>query len=138
MALVWARQEFVVQGYEEIKRKKRFSKRTEYVKKPIKYLTSVEAICDETRVNDIIEEKIKEELEEAKGWDNDFRGEVFYRKYCKPAELYSYPDGKEFEMEIEYIRDWKMKKIMKELDGNQFAILCKELGISAGEAATKI
>lgn len=138
MALVKVKQEFVVQGYEEIKRKKRFSKRTEYVKKPIKYLTSVEAICDETRVNDIIEEKIKEELEEAKGWDNDFRGEVSYRKYCKPAELYSYPAGKEFEMEIEYIRDWKMKTILEELDANQFATLCKELGISGGEAISKI
>lgn len=30
-----------------------------------------------------------------------------------------------------------MEKIMKELDGNQFATLCKELGISAGEAVAR-
>lgn len=138
MALVWASQEFVVQGYEEIERKKRFSNRIEYIKKTIKYLIGVGTICDESEVSNIIEEKIKEELEKAKGWDSDFRGEVSYRKYCKPAEFYDYPTGKEFELKIDYIRDWKMKEILKQLDGNQFAILCKELGISGAEAVARI
>ena len=49
----------------------------------------------------------------------------------------SYPDGKVQKLKLDYIRDWKMEEIIKELDGNKFAALCKELGITAGEALLK-
>lgn len=137
MALVCARQEFVVDGYKEVKRKKPFGKKIEYVKEPIRYLTGVEVICDELEVNNIIEEKIKEKLEEEKGRNDNFNGEVSYRKYAEPAELYGCHDRIEFKLQIEYIRDWKMQKILQELDANQFAILCKELGISGAKAVAR-
>lgn len=138
MALVRASQEFVVDGYKEVKRKKPFRKKTEYIKEPIRYLTGVKVICDELEVNNIIEEKIKEKLEEEKGWNDNFRGKVSYRKYAEPAELYGCHDRIEFKLEIEYIRDWKMQKVLQELNANQFAILCKELGISGTEAVKKV
>lgn len=139
MALVYATQSLVIEGYKVEERKKWFSNCTEEVKKPIRYLTGVKAICDESNVISVIEEKIKEEVEKAKGYyEGNFNGEVSYRKYCKPNEFYGYPDGKECKLKIEYIRDWKMQKILEELDGNQFATLCRELGISAEEVSTRV
>ena len=55
----------------------------------------------------------------------------------RSGELDDYPDGKEAELRIDYIRNWKMEKIIRELDGNMFAVLCKELGITASEALLK-
>lgn len=140
MALVWASQDFVVEAYEYVTRKKWFSNRTKSIKRQIKGLRGVEIICDESEVSNIIEEKIKEILEKEKRKYN--YSEISYRKYCKANEFdyrngIDYSNEKEFKLEVEYIRDWKMEKIMKELDGNQFAILCKELGISAVEAIAR-
>ena len=67
-------------------------------------------------------------------WGEDFEGWSSYRKYCTPGELEKYPDGIEYKLNIEYIRNWKMEKIIKELDATQFAILCKEVGISSEDA----
>ena len=137
MALVWASQSFVIEGHVELEIKRRFSKRTECVKKPILLLSWAKIICDASEVTSAIEEKIKEQLKKEKDYYKDFKGEISYRKYCKPNEFYEYPQGKEFNLKIEYIKDWKMKKILEELDGNQFAILCKELGISGAEAVIR-
>lgn len=140
MALVMASQVFVMEGYAEIPKYAHWWSRAKYVRDITRLLTGVSAICDEVDVPAIIEEKIKQEMEEDKGfsWHRNFEGWTSYRKYCKPGEFDDYPEGKNFELRIDYIRDWKMEKIVKTLDGNQFAILCKELGISGGEAIAKI
>lgn len=134
MALVEAHQTFVVEGYSEIKEKTHLFARTQYVRKPIKVLTGVTCICDETEAVAVIEEKIKEEMKQLRGWGNNFEGWSSYRKYCNPGEYKDFPNGKEFNLDIEYIRNWKMEKIIKELDAIQFATLCNELGIGAEEA----
>lgn len=138
MALVKVRQLFVLEGYTQLKEKENLFTKPKNVRRQISLLTSEESICDETEVATVIEKIIKEKMEETGGWGENFEGWSSFRKYCKPGEVDDYPEGKEFELEISYIRDWKMKKIMEKLDGNQFAILCKELGISAGEAISKV
>lgn len=138
MALVWAGQIFVLEGYTQLKEKENLFTKPKNVRRQISLLTGVESICDETEVATVIEEKIKETMKKTNGWGENFEAWSSLRKYCKPGEVDEYPEGEEFELEIRYIRDWKMEKIMKKLDGNQFAILCKELGISAGEAVAKI
>ncbi len=140
MALVCARQSFLIEGYKVVERKKWFRNCTEEVKKPIRYLAWVKAICDESNVSSVIEEKIKEKVENEKGYyEGNFNGVLSYRKYCKPNEFYGsrYLDEKEFELKIDYIRNWKMQDILEALDGNQFATLCRELGINAEEAIKK-
>lgn len=128
MALVKASQEIIMETYTEYKR---IFNRSKYVRVPGLLRTWVEAICDEKEVTKIIEKKIKEKVEEEKPYVTS------YRKYAKPGE-YDYPEGKEFELKVEYIRDLKMREIIETLNGSQFAILCKELGISAGEAIARI
>lgn len=137
MALVKAGQSFVLEGFAEIKEKEHWWCRAEYVRKQIRLMSWVDAFCDETEVSSVIEEKIQKLMKSDNGWGRNFEGWTSYRKYYKPGELSSYPDGKKAELQIEYIRDWKMEKIMKELDGNLFAVLCKELGISGGEAIAR-
>ncbi len=138
MALVWASQSLVLEGYAYFKERAHLFAKTNYVKKPIYALTGVSIICDESEVKSVIEEKIKEKVAQSEGWGEKFEGWSSYRKYCKPDEMYEYPEGKEFELKIEYIRDWKMQKVIDRLEAKQFAILCKELGISGGEAVARI
>lgn len=135
MALVRATQSFVMEGYSEIKEKSHWWSKAKYVRKLITNTTWVETICDDSEAEKILEEKIKDKMQ--RRGDNrgrNFEGWSSYRKYFKPGEYNSYPNGKELEMGIEYVRDWKMKKIIEVLDGKQFAVLCKELGISVEEA----
>lgn len=137
MALVQIRQSFVMEGYSEIRKRKHWWNKYEYERTLIICLTGICVICEipnEKDIHKIVEQKIQEEMQQSSGWGRNFEGWSSYRKYYKTGESYEYPDGKELELSIEYVRDWKMEKILKELDGNQFAALCKELGISAGEA----
>ena len=129
MALVKARQTVVLEGYTY----KPVFTQTNLVRKLIKVFTAVECICDETEVEARIEEKIKEKMQQVEGWGENFEGWSSYRKYLKPGESPSWPKGKKTTLDIEYIRNWKMEKIIKELDANQFAILCKELGMNITE-----
>ncbi len=137
MALVRASQSFVAEGFTELKEKKHWWSRAEYVRTQIRCFAGVSAICDDSEAPAIIEEKIKESMKKDSGWGRNFEGWTSYRKYFKPGELDGYPEGKVAELNLEYIRDWKMDKITKELDGNLFAVLCKELGISGGEAIAR-
>lgn len=136
MALVRASQSFVLEGFTKLKKKKHWWERAEYQRVQITRISWVDAICDDADAPAILEEKIQKKLKSS-GWGKDFEGWTSYRKYFKPGELDDYPDGKVAELNLDYIRDWKMEKIIKELDGNLFSVLCKELGISAGEAILK-
>lgn len=137
MALVKASQIFVMEGFTMLKKKKHWWKRKEYQRVPILSYGWVETICDESEAPQIIEEKIRNRMKKEPGRGKCFEGWKSYRKYFKPGELMSYPDGKVQKLKLDYIRDWKMEEIIKELDGNKFAALCKELGITAGEALLK-
>ena len=139
MALVRASQSFVVEGFTQLKKKKHWWERGKYERSQIRLMLWVEAICDDSEASTIIEEKIQKSIKRHadSGWGKDFEGWTSYRKYYKPGELDDYPDGKEAEPRIDYIRNWKMEKIIRELDGNMFAVLCKELGITASEALLK-
>ena len=117
MALVKASQIFVMEGFTMLKKKKHWWKRKEYQRVPILSYGWVER--------------------KEPGRGKCFEGWKSYRKYFKPGELMSYPDGKVQKLKLDYIRDWKMEEIIKELDGNKFAALCKALGITAGEALLK-
>lgn len=137
MALVRASQSFVLEGHTQYKEKSGLFTRNKYVRKTIHLLVWVETICDESESATIIEEKIKEKMKRSGGWGKNFEGWSLFRKYCEPGEFEEHPNGKEFKLKIEYIRDWKMQKILETLDGNQFAVLCKELGISAEEVIAR-
>lgn len=136
MALVQASQSFVLEGFSQFKEKKHWWSKGEYKRKEIRLRCWVEAICDDSEAEVIIEEKIRKSMKQS-GWGKDFEGWTSYRKYYKPGELEDYPDGKVAELKLDYIRNWKMEKVIKELDGNQFAVLCEELGISGGEAISR-
>ncbi len=107
MALVWASQSLVLEGYAYFKERAHLFAKTNYVKKPIYAFTGVSIICDESEVKSIIEEKIREKMLQLEGWGEKFEGWSCYRKYCKPGEMYEYPEGKEFKLKIEYIREKK-------------------------------
>lgn len=81
MALVRVSQSFVMEGYAEVKEKAHLFARAKYVKKLIKLITWVSAICDEAEVDQIIEEKIKQEMQQSKGWGRNFEGWSSYRKF---------------------------------------------------------
>lgn len=136
MALVRASQVLILEGHTQFKEKESLFSRAKYVRKAICARTWVETICDETEVTTRIEEKIKEKMEKTPGRGENFEGWSSFRKYYKPNE-FNNSDGKEFELKVEYIRDWKMQRILETLDGNQFAVLCKELGISVEEAIVR-
>lgn len=98
-------------------------------------------------------------MKNTNGWGMNFEGWTSYRKYfkeeelkkkfnggfsyvefyydCSSWQLENYKADKEIDLKMEYIRDWRMERIVKELDGNLFAVLCKELGISGGEAIAR-
>lgn len=159
MALVKATQVVILEGFTELKKRKHWWCRAEYVRTPISCAKSFAVICDDEDAPAIIEQKIQDAMNNTNGWGNNFEGWKSYRKYFKPEELkkkfnggYSsaefyycfsscqleyYKADKEIGLKIDYIRDWKMEKIVKELDGNLFAVLCKELGISGGEAIAR-
>lgn len=134
MALVRASQSFIMVGSSEVKVKKHWWSKAEYQRQEIRLSTWVEAICDETEAAQIIEEKIKEEMKTSSGWGRNFTGWTSYRKYYNPGEIFEYPDGRVCDLNIQYIRDWKMERVVKELNGKQFAIFCQELGCSIAEA----
>lgn len=135
MALVKATQRFVMEGYVEIDEKMHWWSKPKYVRKLVTNVAFVEVVCDESEVEKIIEEKIKDKMQRSRYYiGRNFEGWNSYRKYFEPGEYDSYPNGFELETEIEYIRDLNMKEIINLLNGKQFAILCKELGISGGEA----
>lgn len=137
MALVRASQSLIMEGYTEIKEKPHWLKKGTYVREKISLRTWVWAICDEEEAGAVIEEKIKQKMKETSGWGRNFEGWSSYRVYCNPGEVGEEPNGTQWKLKLSYIRDWKMERIMEELDGNQFSILCKELGIGAGEALIK-
>lgn len=157
MALVKATQVVVFEGFTELKKRKHFGGRTEYVRTPISYAKIFSIFCDDAEAPALIEQKIKDSMKNTSGWGRNFEGWTSYRKYFKPEELrknflnggfgsdefkYSmcywqmedYKAGKKTELELDYIRNWRMERVIKELDGNLFAVLCNELGISGGEA----
>lgn len=159
MALVKASQIIILEGFTELKKRKHWWCRAEYVRTPISYAKFFSVICDDTDAPAIIEQKIQNSMKNTNGWGINFEGWTSYRKYFKPKELKKkfnggfssdefyydcsswqleyYKADKEIELKMEYIRDWRMEKIIKELDGNLFAVLCKELGISGGEAIAR-
>lgn len=142
MALVRASQAFVMEGFIQLERKKHFWSRTKDLVARIKTtkISWVHAICDEADAPEIIEEKIREQMKEKKCRESDlgnFEGWTSYRKYFEPGELTDYPEGKDAPLKLDYIREWKMEKVIHELNAEQFAVLCKELGITADEALLK-
>jgi len=133
MALVRASQSFVIEGYSELEKKSHLFARGRCVREQIKLFTWVDCICDESEVVEVIEEKIKEEMKNKSGWGKNFEGWTSCRKYFKPGEHEDYPEGRECQLNIEYIRNWKMEKIIQNLDAVQFATLCKEVGMNITE-----
>lgn len=138
MALVMACKLFILEGYTELKEKEHLFDKAKYVRKQITHVTweSVN-FCDEEQVDEILEEKLQKRMKEIEGWGRNFEGWSSYRKYAKPGELEDYPEGGEIKR-LSYFRDWPMKKVFETLNAKQFALVCKELEIYAGEAINEI
>lgn len=137
MALVIVSQLIILEGYTELKEKKHWLRDSDYVRSKIKKYVWLEAMCDDKEAETIIKEEIEKAMKETKGWGRNFEGWISYRTYSEPGEFLDEPLGKQYELRLDYIRDWKMEKVIKELNAKQFAILCKELGLTAQEALTK-
>lgn len=94
-------------------------------------------ICDESEVEEKLAEAIKQKMSETKGWGNNFEG---WTEICTDCEVLKkrYPFEDEYWLEcvtsdeptVEYISEYPMEKILKILNGQQFAQFCKENNLS--------
>lgn len=94
-------------------------------------------ICDESEVEEKLAEAIEKKMKETRGWGNSFEG---WTEICTDREILKkkYPYEDEYWLDsvtsekpvIEYISEYPMEKILKILNGQQFAQFCKENNLS--------
>lgn len=124
--LVRVHQGFIMIGYtkEKIRR--------QLICRRIEVYDSVEFICDEAEVEVLMPKKIKEHMEKSKGWGIDFEGWTSYTtEVPKEHQKYDLEGISKLVLKSEYVKDWKMDKILKKLSGVEFAQFCKEMGNGA-------
>lgn len=121
---------FTMEGETSYSTKKPFHKEVEERSK-IYLHTGVRGICDETEVEKEVERLVAEELATSRGWGKNFSGwqrVVPYDELLKIAEERGWKD-KDFstgKITTEPVNQWKMKKTLEELTGEQFAQFCRE------------
>lgn len=126
---------FVLKGYTN-EEKGLFKKRL--VRDDIYVSTGITPIiCDESEVKEKLAEAIEKKMKTTPGWGIDFEG---WTEICKDkdvlAKKYPYEDEHWFECMlsdepiIEYISEYSMEKILRILNGQQFAQFCKENNLS--------
>lgn len=126
---------FVLKGYTN-KEKGVFKKKL--VREDIYVSTGITPIiCDESEVKERLAEAIKKKMKTTPGWGIGFEG---WTEVCKDKDTLTkkYPFEDEHWLEyvtsdeptIEYISEYPMEKILKILNGQQFAQFCKENNLS--------
>jgi hypothetical protein len=124
---------FTMEGETIFKERKHFWNKAEKVKHKIYCNTFVSGICDESELDAEIERKTQEQLKTS-GWGINFAGWHRVVPYEEMLEIYKEKgwdidglhDGK---VRTEYVNQWKMDKILKTLNGEQFAKLCREINL---------
>jgi hypothetical protein len=102
-----------------------FTERKHFWSKPVEerkriYVhTAVDGICDESEVPKEIDRLIYEKCATIKSCGKDFSGWHVYKQITDKKEAI-----------ITYINQWKMREIMHELTGEQFAQFCRENDIA--------
>ena len=126
---------FVLKGYTN-KEKGVFKKKL--VREDIYVSTGITPIiCDESEVKERLAEAIEKKMKTTPGWGIGFEG---WTEICKDKDTLTkkYPFEDEYWLEcvtsdeptIEYISEYPMEKILKILNGQQFAQFCKENNLS--------
>lgn len=139
--LVYFHKSFLMEGATYFKERKHFWQKPELVKHNIYCNTGVWGICDEGELEAEVERRTREQLKSG-GWGYKFQGwhrVVSYLEACDLAKVlkwdkdYPIPTN---EVRTEPVNEWPMEKILKELNGKQFAQFCRENEIPIKE--TKI
>lgn len=126
---VW--KSIVLKGYTTVEKgffKKRMVREDIYLSCGISGL-----ICDETEVEEKLAEALQQKMKETEGWGINFEG---WTELCTDRKIlqkrYPYKDDYWFDCvtsgkpQIEYVSDYSMEKVLKVLNGQQFAQFCKE------------
>ena len=129
---------FIMEGETTLVKKKHFWSKPEQERRKIYITTGVHGYCDESELDDKIEEGIKECLASS-GWGKDFSGWQRVLSYDESVEIskrnnwsnkyveYHLPTTK---VTTKTLDDWTVEKAAKELNGKQFAQYCKNYGIT--------
>ena len=134
--LVYFHKSFLMEGKTHFKERKHFWNKAELVEHTIYLTTGVWGICDESEVEAEVERLTKENLKTS-GWGYHFKGWhriVPYLEACDIAKKlkwdkdYHIPTN---EVRTEPVNEWPMEKILKELNGKQFAKFCRDNNIPA-------
>ena len=129
--LVYFHKRFLMEGTTHFKVRKHFWQKPEFVKHNIYCTTGIWGICDESEVEAEVERLTKENFKTS-GWGYRFHGwhrVVPYIEACDLARTLKWDDDYSIptnEVRTEPINDWPMEKILKELNGKQFAQFCRE------------
>lgn len=120
---------FVMEGETTFKKRKHFWSRPREERTKIYVITGVTGICDESELASTLDKAISKELKRG-GWGKDFSG--WQRVVPNEEALKIYQErgwigiSEKDDVSIEYIHNWPMEKVLKELTFEQFAQLCKE------------
>ena len=99
----------------------------ELIRRQIRLATGVNVICDEKDVESEINKAIQNELKSSSGWGINFEGWSGY-DFSSTAEDEEYKkEHNEYPLRIEYIKDWKMDKVLSRLTMSQIIKLSNEL-----------
>lgn len=122
---------FVMEGETTLKKRKHFWCKPREERTKIHLITFVTGICDESELTSAIDKAISKELKKG-GWGEDFSGwqrvvpHEEALKICQERGWVGIRLSEKDHISIEYIHNWPMEKILKELTFEQFAQLCKE------------
>lgn len=131
--LVYFHKGFTMEGETTCSERKYPWSKEERVRQKIYLHTGIDGICDESEVDAEIERLTAEEFKSS-GWGHDFSG---WQRIVPYEELLTIAERREWikqrlstgKVTIEYIKDWKMSKILEKLTGEQFAQFCRELQV---------
>ena len=134
--LVYFHKSFLMEGTTHFKERKHFWHKPELVKHTIYLTTGIWGICDEGELEAEVERLTQKQLKSG-GWGINFdcwHRVVPYLEACDLAKKLKWDPDHPIptnEIKTEYINEWPMEKIIKELNGKQFAQFCKENNIPA-------
>ena len=128
---------FIMEGENTITKKKHFWSKPESIRHKIYCTTGVHGICDDSELEEKIEEGINKCLASS-GWGKDFSGWQRVPTYEESLEISEregwgnmYTDHyiPTTKVTIKTLDNWTVEKAAKELNGKQFAQYCKDYGI---------
>ena len=132
--LVYFHKSFLMEGTATFETKKYLWSHPEYTTQNIYCAAGVWGICDDSELDAEVEKHVKAELKTG-GWGYKFHGwhrVVPYLEACDLAKELKWDQDYHIptnEVRTEPVNEWPMEKIIKELNGKQFAQFCRENNI---------